>query len=78
MTKKNEPPEIVTPTYQGPDRRKPKPGNGKDKPKTRVWFDDRGNAILGFTDDTPRRRVGDETLDYLEALDPGSLSLEDD
>jgi hypothetical protein len=29
-------------------------------------------------DETPRRRVGDDTLDYLEALDSDSLSLEDD
>jgi len=80
MTKKKDDTrdEIVTPTYQGPNRRKPKTGNGESKPKTRVWFDERGNAILGFSDETPRQRVGDDTLDDLEALDPDSLSLEDD
>ena len=75
---KNDKLEIITATYRGPDRRKLKIHNGESKPKARVWFDERGRAILGFTDDTPRHRADDDTLDYLKALDPGSLSLEDD
>ena len=43
-----------------------------------IKFDDKGNAVLEWTIDTPRRRQEDDTIDLLECLDPDGLSLADD
>lgn len=71
-------PEVVTPTYSGPDRRK-NDSDDDQRLRKRVRFDDRGNPVWELrVDDVPRRRKDDSTVDLLKCLDPDSLSLVDD
>jgi hypothetical protein len=55
-------------------RRNTKPPEAQRK----IKFDDKGNAILDWSTDTPRRREEDNTIDLLECLSPDGLSLTDE
>jgi hypothetical protein len=65
-------PEIVTPTYRGPDRRT---APGDQAASGEVWFDDRGDPVWKFRK-IQRRRKDDDTLNHLDSLRLDSLSLE--
>lgn len=53
-------PEITTPTYRGPDRRKRRSGNGIDKATISAWADEEQESTWASADEQPHRRVNDD------------------
>jgi hypothetical protein len=68
-------PGATEPNYSGEERR-----FKSARPETlrEIKFDEKGNAVLEWSIDTPRRRESDDTIDLIECLDPEGLSLVDD
>lgn len=67
-----------------PTRERRRSGNRGGEPAIRpravgqISHDDLGNAVWEWRVDVPRRRDDDPTLDLVQCLDTGDLSLEDD